>query len=73
MKTLLITSFVLCSCACYASVSKGRGDTYHVDSHGAPINTTNPNERLPCKIQFQPESQAKQSTSFKCNSPVVLF
>jgi len=73
MKKLLITSLMLSSCACFACVSKGKGDTYMVDQQGTPINTTNPNERLPKRINFMPESEARQSSSFKCNSPMALY
>lgn len=73
MKKLLLASLILSSFACYASVSRGPGDTYLVDSHGAPINTTNPNEKLPKRVNFMPESQARQATGFKTSSPLAIY
>lgn len=73
MKKLLLATLTLSSCVCYAHVTKGRGDTYMVDSHGAPINATDPKERLPSKLKFMPEAEARQSTGFKSNSPIALY
>jgi len=70
MKKLLLATLMLSSCACYASVSKGRGDTYTVDSHGAfdlPTNTKND------KIQFIQEIEAHQMQEFKPKGVVALY
>lgn len=73
MKKLSLATLILSSCACYASVKAGSNNTYTVDNHGAPINATDPKERLPSKIKFMPESKAMQCERFKSNSPIALF
>lgn len=73
MKKLLITSLMLSSCACFASVGNVKGDTYTVDNCGKPLNSTDPKDRLPKRVNFMPESHALQSSGFKCNSPMALY
>jgi len=66
MKKILITSLVLCSCACYASVSKGRGDTYHVDQNGSEFDGKK-------KVQFMEQAKSLSVESFKSSSPLALY
>jgi|GEM_PF-2874895 len=73
MKTILLCALVLLSFNCYASVTRGSGNTYHVDRHGAPIETNNPKDKLSSKIKFMPESEAVQIQGFKTTSPLALF
>lgn len=70
MKKLLLTTLMFTSCACYASVSRGRGDTYTVDSHGAFDLPTNTKQD---KIKFVQEIEAHQATSFKSMGPTALY
>jgi hypothetical protein len=69
MKTLLLATLVLSSCACYANVVKGpdKNGHYVVDNCGKEMECKN------SKVKLMPESEARQMQSFKSNSPIALF
>lgn len=70
MKNILIASLVLCSASCFAHVTKGRGDTYMVDSHGASFK---PKEQGRDEVKMMPQSEAMQINNFKSKSPLALY
>lgn len=71
MKTLLITSIVLCSCACYAHVRSGPNNTYTVDNMGAKFDGKN--QEFNSKVQFVEECKAVQCQPFKSSGSVAIF
>jgi len=73
MKTLLFATLTLSSCACYAHVRAGPNNTYTVDNYGTPINGSDAKPRLPPKVKFMPEAEARHADSFKSNLPLALF
>jgi hypothetical protein len=69
MKTLLLATLTLASCACYANVVKGpdKNGHYVVDNCGKQIDCKN------SKVRLMPEAEARHAESFKSNSPIALF
>lgn len=74
MKLLLISSLTLSCCACYAHVvAVSDTGVYIRNSTGAPMDGSELRERLPGKVKFMPESEARQADSFKAKSPIALY
>lgn len=68
MKYLLLT--LACASTCHASVSRGRGDTYHVDNMGSSYQVNDTHEKLN-SIQFVDSSSIQPTTKFK--TPTAIY
>ena len=74
MKTLLIATLTLSCCACYAHVvAVSDTGVYIRNSTGAPMDGSEMRERLPGKVKFMLESEARHSDSFKAQSPLAMY
>lgn len=74
MKKLLLATLTLSCCACYAHVvAVSDTGVYIRNSTGAPMNLTETKDRLPSKVKFMPEAEARQADSFKAKSLIALY